>query len=272
MLILFTQISCKTKNAVVTNEYEKSIKSIKEILSKPDKPIIKELNTNRDSIFAIKFDTYVIYSKNGKVIENSRYENDGSLYQKSKNELDENGKLIKGVRYNSKGEIKEKWNYIYDKNGNLTEVKYYDIEEDLTDIQLNVYDNKGNKIEMLRTNLKRNTVWKNTYVYNGHKEKIEQFRYKPDGSLKDRRTYKYNKKGNEIEQNLYKSDGSIIKFVSEYDKMNNLIVQNWFDEQGEQFDQTSFEYVYDENGNWITKSRSSNGVLSMIWERKIEYY
>ena len=142
----------------------------------------------------------------------------------------------------------------------------------MTNIQLNVYDDKSNKTEMLRTNLKRNTVWKNTYVYNKENEKIEQFRYKPDGKLKDRRTYKYDKNGNEIEQYHHKPDGSITKFVSEYDKLNNLTVQNWFNEHGEQTHQTSFEYVYDNNGNWITKKRSSNGVLGMIWEREIEYY
>ena len=63
-----------------------------------------------------------------------------------------------------------------------------------------------------------------------------------------------------------------MKFVSEYDEMNNMTVQNWFDEQDEKTHQTSFEYVYDENGNWISKRRSSNGELGMVWERQIEYH
>lgn len=271
-LILLTQFSCKTTKVAVNKTSETQIESIKEILSKPEKPIIKALKSNRDSVFTIKYDTYQIFSKNGKLIENSRFENDGSLYQKSKNELDKNGKLIKGIRFNSTGGIKEKWNYIYDKNENLTEVKYYSAEGELTNIQQNVYDKKGNKIEMLRTNLKRNTVWKDTYVYNGANKKVEQLNYKPDGSLKGRRTYNYNEKGNKFEELYYKPDGTIMKFVSEYDEMDNLIIQNWFNEQGEQTHQTSFEYIYDKNGNWITKKRSSKGVLSLIWERQIKYY
>ena len=31
-------------------------------------------------------------------------------------------------------------------------------------------------------------------------------------------------------------------------------------------------FKYDKNGNWITKKRSSNGTLTMVWEREIEYH
>nr|WP_172441773.1 hypothetical protein [Formosa algae] len=54
--------------------------------------------------------------------------------------------------------------------------------------------------------------------------------------------------------------------------MNNRIIQNSFDKQGKLRRQISFEYVYDDNGNWITNKRSSNGELNMVCERQIEYY
>ena len=34
----------------------------------------------------------------------------------------------------------------------------------------------------------------------------------------------------------------------------------------------SFEYRYDEFGNWITKKKKKNETLSIVWERKIEYH
>ncbi|AGC78577.1 hypothetical protein LX97_02658 [Nonlabens dokdonensis] len=114
--------------------------------------------------------------------------------------------------------------------------------------------------------------WKYVCKYNFENKKIEQFRYKPDGSLKDRRTYSYDKDGNENVQYKFNPDGSYIKFESEYDSKNNLLVQNWFDEEGKQTHQTSFEYIYDKNDNWTTKKRSSNGELSMVWERLITYH
>ncbi|PHR92747.1 MAG: hypothetical protein COA80_14070, partial [Leeuwenhoekiella sp.] len=114
--------------------------------------------------------------------------------------------------------------------------------------------------------------WKYVYKYNIDNKKIEQFRYKPDGSLKDRRTYSYDKGGNQHIEIMFKPDGSYTKFVSEYDEMGNLTIQNWYNEQDEKTHQTSFEYVYDDNGNWISKRRGTNGELSMVWERQIEYH
>ena len=66
--------------------------------------------------------------------------------------------------------------------------------------------------------------------------------------------------------------GTILNSFSEYDENNNMTVQNWYDKDGKHKHQTSFTYVYDENNNWITKKRYSNGELGFIWERKIEYY
>lgn len=269
ILISFTLFSCKTTKIVSNKTFKIQIKSIKEILSKPNNPINKSLKSNRDSVFSVRYDTYQVFSKNGMLIESVRYERDGSLYEKTKSVLNKNGKLIKGVKYNSKGEVKEKWKYIYKEN--ITEIDYYDSKGNLTNKQVDVSDDKGNNIEMSLINTKRNSVWKYVYAYNEKSEIIERLKYKPDGSLKDKRTYKYDEKGNKIEEYLYR-DEKVTKFISEYDKMNNMLVQNWFNEKGERTHQTSFEYVYDVNRNWITKKRSSNGVLGMIWERNIKYY
>jgi len=271
-LILFTQFSCKTTKNAVNKTTETQIQSIKEILLKPEKPIIKALKLNRDSVFAIKYDTYQILSKNGKLIENSRYENDGSLYQKRVNTINEKGVLINGEKYNSEGKIIENWNYLYDDNGNMIEVTYYDNDSVFTGKQVNKYDKNNNLTEYYYQNSKGKVTNRDTYKYFKNGKIKEEHRYKSDGTLRDRRTYEYDDNGNEIIDKAYKADGSIMIYKSEYDKMNNIIENYWINEKGEQTHQTSFEYVYDENGNWITKRRSSNGVLGMIWERKIEYY
>jgi len=169
-------------------------------------------------------------------------------------------------------ELKSYWTSSYNSNGNLIEVKTYDSQNNLTNIQLNKYDEYGNKIEMLLKKPESENGWKYVYKYNFDNKKIEQLRYKPDGSLKDKRTYSYDENGNENLQVKFNPDGSFTKFVSEYDEMDNMTVQNWFNEQDEQKHQTSFEYVYDKNGNWTSKRRSSNGELGMVWERLIEYY
>lgn len=271
ILLLGILISFSGTNLIAQSSKDSlklTMKMTKEVLYNVEKEGLK----SRVGLFDSNLSSYMIYDKNEKGIEHGQYERDGSLYEKTFYERNEKGDALKAMQKNSSDEVKSYWTYKYDSDNNMIEVKTYDSKNNLTNIQSNKYDEKGNNIEMLLKNPLNDKVWKYVYRYNSDNQKIEQFRYKPDGSLKDRRTYTYNEKGNEFEEFQHKPDGTIMKFVSEYDEMDNLTIQNWFNEQGEQTHQTSFEYVYDKNGNWITKKRSSNGVLKLVWERKIEYY
>lgn len=248
---------------------------------KPKKKMIKEALykvkngqlKNRDEVLASNIDKYTIYDKNEKVIESGRYNpSNGALYEKTTYNRDKNGNAIKAIKRESSDKIKSYWTYKYDSKNNLVEVKTYNVKNVLTKTQSNKYDREGNNIEMILGSPNSNGAWKYIYKYNDKKERIEQLKYKPDGSLKDKRVYSYDKNGNEDVQIKFSTGGSFTKFISTYDENNNLLVQDWFNEKGEKIHQTSFEYVYDKFGNWITKKRSSKGVLSMIWERQIEYY
>ena len=244
------------------------MKMVKEVLYKPENGELK----SRKNLFDSNISSYMVYDKNEKVIENGKYERDGSLYEKTIYERNDEGVVQKAMKKNSSDELKSYWTYEYDSNDNMISVKTYDSDKNLTNIQSNKYDENGNNIEMILKRPGNKNGWRYVYKYNFDKKKIEQFRYKPDGSLKDRRTYAYDKDGNENLQFKFNPDGSFMKFVSKYDEMNNMTVQNWFNEQDEQTHQTSFEYVYDESGNWISKRRISNGELGMVWERQIVYY
>ncbi|MAB47576.1 MAG: hypothetical protein CMC05_02990 [Flavobacteriaceae bacterium] len=256
-------------NAQTTSDSLKpKMKMVKEVLYKPENGELK----SRENLFESDLSSYKVYDKNEKIIEMGQYEIDGSIYETTLYERDGNGKALKAMQKNSSGELKGYWTYTYDDNDNMIEVKTYDSSDNLVKIQSNKYDEKGNNVEMILKSPESENGWKYIYKYNFDNKLVERFRYKPDGSLKDRRTYSYDKDGNENLQFKFNPDGSFMKFVSEYDEMNNMTVQNWFNEQDEQTHQTSFEYVYDENGNWISKRRSSNGELGMVWERQIEYY
>ena len=271
ILLLGILISFSGTNLIAqstSDSLKPKMKMVKEVIYKPENGELK----SRENLFDSNISSYMIFDKNEKVIENGQYERDGSLYEKTIYKRNEDGVAQKAMKKNSSDELKSYWTYEYDSNDNMIAVKTYDSENNLTNIQSNKYDENGNNIEMLLKSPGSENGWKYVYKYNFDNKKIEQLRYKPDGSLKDRRTYSYDKDGNENLQFKFNPDGSFMKFVSEYDKMDNLTVQNWFNEQDEQTHQTSFEYVYDENGNWISKRRSSNGELGMVWERQIEYY
>lgn len=265
-LVLSTATKLKAQSS--KDSLKPKIKMVQEVMYRVENGELK----NRELLFESNLDSYTIYDKNEKPIEFGQYETDGSLYEKTIYERNEHGDAQKATKKKSSGKIISYWTYEYDSANHMIAVKTYNAENNLTHIQSNTYDENGNNIEMLSKRSESDKGWNNVYKYNFDHKKIEQFRYKPDGSLKDRRTYSYDKNGNESIQFKFDPDGSFVKFVSEYDEMNNLTIQNWFDAKGEQTHQTSFEYVYDENRNWITKKRSSNGKLSLVWERQIEYF
>jgi len=270
-LLLGILISLSGTNLIAqttSDSLKPKMKMIKEVIYKPENGEIK----HRENLFNSNISSYMIFDKNEKVIESGQYDQDGFLYEKTIYERNEEGEIQKGIKKNSSNEVVSYWTYLYDSKRNIIEVNTYDSKNQLTDIQTNKYDEFGNNIEMLLMTPGSQNTWKYIYKYNSENKKIEQLRYKPDGSLKDRRTYSYDEDGNENIEYKFNPDGSFMKFVSEYDKMRNITIQYWFNEQEEQTDETTFEYVYDKNGNWITNKRSSNGELGMVWERNIDYY
>ena len=250
------------------NSLKPKMKMVKEVIYSVENGTLK----NRDDLFGSKLTAYIIYDKNEEPIEYVQYNTDGSIYEKTTYERNEKGDAQKGMEKNASGEIISYWIYECDSNENLIEVKTYDAENNLTEIQSNKNDENGNIIEIQLKSPESEKGWRYVYKYNSDNKKIEELRYKPDGSLKDRRMYLYDKNGNENTVIKYYPDGDSVKKVCEYDTWNNLIIESLFDNHGKVSRQTSFEYVYDHYGNWITKIRSADGELNMVYERQIEYF
>ncbi|MDE3743274.1 hypothetical protein [Maribacter polysaccharolyticus] len=244
------------------------MKMVKEVLYRVEHGELK----NRADLFGSKLTTYIIYDKNEEIIEYVQYKTDGAVYEKTTYERNEKGDAQKGITKNASGEIISYWIYECDSKENLIEVKTYDAENNLTEIQSNKNDENGNIIEILLKSPESEKGWRYVYKYNSDNKKIEELSFKPDGSLKDRRMYSYDKHGNENTVIKFYPDGEFVKKVYEYDTMNNLIIENTFDKHGKLRRQTSFEYLYDDYGNWITNKRSADGELNMVYERQIEYH
>ncbi len=226
----------------------------------------------RDSAFTNQhLERYDVYGNDERIIEYGQYDGEGNIYEITKIEKNQSGKPLKGIIFDSKGNLKKYYTTVIDVNGNVTEFNNYNSKDELIYIQRNEYDINGNVILRIGRSPNSDKVYKTKLVYNSNNEVIKKIKYNPDGTIKDTRTYKYDNNGNEIESELLRSNGNYTKFISEYDKQNNLTVQNWYDKKGKQKHQTSFKYTYDKQGNWITKKRFSNGELGFVWERKIEY-
>ena len=71
--------------------------------------------------------------------------------------------------------------------------------------------------------------------------------YDAEGKLLKKITSTYDKEGNETENIVYKGDGTIAQ-------------------------KKNYVYQYDKKRNWIKKTESENGELSLIIQQKFEYY
>jgi hypothetical protein len=212
------------------------------------------------------------YNNVGELLSSTQFEMDGSLYEKTTTVLNENGKVLKSIVKDNNGKIKRYLLNEIDKNGKIINVKAYDLNDFLIETQSYSYDANGNCTEYIYNNFKYKYKTITNYKFNSNNQLLEEIFDNEARKEKTTRTFTYDKKGNQIEEYMNCTDGRFTKFISEYDSLNNLISQKWFDKNGKQNHETSFEYVYDNYDNWITKKRSLNGEIDFVWERKIEYY
>jgi len=212
-----------------------------------------------------------IYNVQGDLIEYWRFENDDTIYEKTKLTKNKEGKLIKSITFDKDGNLKKLTTTEFDENGKIIEYKTYNSDNELIFLQKNEYDTKGNQIALTKSSVKSNRTFKTTNEYNSKNQKIKETDFKSDGIIKGIRTYRYDTKGNEIESELTRPNGDYTKFISTYNERNNILTQYWYDKDGKQKHWNNWEYSYDKNDNWITKKRFSKGELGYIWERQIEY-
>lgn len=266
-ILLGILISCSSKKTLIQEVKGDTIKKITEALYSAQ----REGELNRDEALN-KISSITINDTKGKSIEYHQYETDGSLYEKTIYERNSHGVFLSSTKFGNDKLFKSKSQAKYDAQGNMIIVETYDLNNKLNSIQESEYDKNGNELSLSRTDKVRDKVWLTKKIYDNQNQMIEKIEYSPDGSLRDKRTFVYDEKGNEIESILTRPNGDYTKFISEYDEFNNMIVQYWYKEDGTQKHKTSFEYIYDENNNWITRRRFSNDELGMVWERIIEYY
>lgn len=258
-------ISCSTKK--ITKKKNSNFKTIYEASYSAK----RSGEMTREKALKEKVDRIEMYDRKGNLIEYWKYETDGTIYEKTKLKKNNDGKLLKSETSDNFGKLKR---YLETELNNSGYIKFYrtfNDKKELTSIQENKYDKKGNIILISSTTISSNRTFKTASKYDSKNNLIEEIDYKPNGKIRDTRTFKYDNSGNQIESELTRPNGDYTKFVSTYDKQNNILTQYWYDKKGKQKHWNNWEYNYDKNGNWITKKRFSNGKLGYVWERKIEY-
>ena len=228
---------------------------------------------NRDSLFASNSYPYsfMVFDKNGHMIEVGRKNADGSLINKNVYIKDEKGISAKGFKIIASNEIERYWINQYDLDGNLIKTKTYDSGDNLIHHSTLKYDAQGNVIEKSVTDVLLNSGYRIINEYNVNGKLKQRFKYSLEGELLTVSKYAY-KKRKFFHTMKDKKDGSQFKQVYKYDAGKNLIGLNTYDNEGDLIGKRSYDYIYDDFGNWITQKCRSYGKLHTVMEREIEYY
>ena len=174
--------------------------------------------------------------------------------------------------YNDKDEMIEYGIRSLNPDTTVHEIYHYTHSGQVLAIHKYFYNDNKNVATEIDSSFRFNRTLKWEYKYNDKDEIIEMISYNKEGEIRDTRTYIYDSIGNEIESTLVRANGEFTLFKSRYNDRQDMIENIWYDEEGQLKHETKFEYVYDDYGNWITKKRSSDGVINYVWEREIVYY
>ena len=242
------------------------------------------------------------YDKRGNEIKEKRYNGNGGLeweytteYDTSGNKIEyrcykpnETPSLVSKVNYTydldgnrislehsdpSNPEYGYKYIYTYDKQGNRIEFNDFSKDGSLNSRKTYKYDAQGNAIEFHRFNADGSLDSRSTYKYDTKGNKIESNRFEADGSFDARYTYKYDMQGNETEKSSFKANGSLSwKKTYAYDLKGNKVLYKRYKANGDLKSSMSWEYTYDQQGNWTKRIKFKNKIAQEITERTFEYY
>lgn len=219
------------------------------------------------------------YDDAGNMTEESDFDSNGKLFDKYSYKYD--GKnLIEEINYDSDGSVIFRSAYKYDKSGNLIEKNEYNSKGGLSDTSTYAYDDKDNMTKKGGTS---SNACRWTYSYDKDGNMFEKFRYDCDDRLREKFTYSKNvieRIQTDYEMNQHRlPDDEVRERTKEIITTNdngNIIERKEYTFEGRFIcyltRTTTYEYKYDEKGNWIERIQSENDTPQYITEREYEYY
>jgi len=180
---------------VVLTTYSSFAQSKKEVLKKKIKSITENVTVYENGKEATYKESYILFNKAGKIIEETTYNKDGSIQKKETFKFDNDKNKLEETYYRDaeeekkKGVESKKISYKYNVNGDKSE----EIE----------YDGSGKVTKKI------------VYGYNGLGEKNLETHYNGDGKLLKKAAYTYDNKSLKIKREAYTAT-NVLESVKKY--------------------------------------------------------
>jgi len=236
----------------------------------------------------------------------------GDDFRKWEYDYDADGNLLQGKYFDKSYNPKETWHSAYDERGNLVEVRHNNIQykSNLHSIRTYFYDDRNRLIRQLVRRYSQNGDLEYTfsYSYDVLGNVIEEVYQHEEANFSTKWSYTYDPMNERTRETFYNSEGMVFTgyhVTNEYDSDGRLVDTIRHDLSGVQQSRTShsynehghltesttynpdnslnsvttYEYIYDEWGNWIEKRtfttnnlRETYNIPTLVQFRTISYY
>ncbi|HLO91113.1 MAG TPA: hypothetical protein VK172_08115 [Lentimicrobium sp.] len=183
------------------------------------------------------------YDRNGRLIDRTNFNHLDRKYV-----YDSTGNQVKELMYDSEG-LMGYWSYKYDNNGNKIERTGY-LGDDFVERWKYEYDQDYKKIIEFMVGAE---------PYNNPSDMVKTYEYDNDGRLISSVWTDPKTKTTSVDKYKYNVKGDIIEHYNKNDFQRGIE------------ELKTFNYQYDQNGNWIQRIEYINARPITITERKIEY-
>jgi hypothetical protein len=203
--------------------------------------VLVEYCSNADSVFFSIYEFF--YDENGNKISSECHDSLDNCTEAFTYKFDERGNITEQTVINYDW-IQDRTVYSYDSNDRMVENRIYDVDDVLIEITSIEYNENDDYASIFKHKLETDEISEYKFKYNEDNKMTEAMIYKNDILFKTD-LYEYNEQGD---------DSSIVlKFTDRTESY-------------------TYEYVYDEKGNWIEKIEYLNGVASIKYIQEISYF
>lgn len=217
-----------------------------------------------------------VYDQHGNILEEIRTQKDIFPQISSYRYDDQNHKIYhRIIRSGGKYIFKKTWKY--DAAGTLIEEISYNEKDTLKIRETTRYNTSGQKTRTIYDEA-GNFDSEFVYAYDNMKRVSELLVYSEKDLLDRRELYKYDEKGNLTEEvKCDYSDSSLRTHFYSYDKYGNKLEyrsedRNFYTGTLHYSWKETYEFTYDEQGNWTRQVIYKNDTPEFILERTIIYY
>ncbi|MGE5393123.1 MAG: hypothetical protein ACM3P1_00190 [Candidatus Saccharibacteria bacterium] len=280
-------LSCKKEQGLVNDYQQYNLKG--KIKS------ISEINYSVNG----KYRTVILFNEQGFITEQASYNPDGSLIRKWVNQYNQDHLKLSRSCYVNHDSLSYILRYYYNRQGKLILTKLFDSKDYLVSQYATEYDhslnvvketslgedavyqhrivhtyNDQNKIkEDLFVDSVRNHAWKQLYHYNDHLQVEDIIIQSPDDNMISKTRYTYLKNNKVDKVYHYNAKMELLSITDyDYDSMDNIVEILELSPDNITQGSKTYQYNYDQKGNWTFLSETENHKNGNIITRKIEYY